>query len=85
MHPVIIYKLVQTRMEQDGQAARSRITQAEMPRVPRSSAGGGRQITATKRWQHRVLPLQPRSRALRALHPGYPAGNRATATPPPIP
>jgi hypothetical protein len=38
MHPIINYELVKIRMEQDRQAERRRLAQAEMPRVLRSSA-----------------------------------------------
>ena len=38
MHPIVIYVLVKTRMEQDREAERRRLAQAEMPRMERASA-----------------------------------------------
>ena len=46
MHPVIVYELAKTRIDQDAQAALSRLARAEMPRVPRSSRGTTPQMTA---------------------------------------
>jgi len=38
MHPIVIYELVKTRMDQDREAERHRLAQAEMPRVPQAPA-----------------------------------------------
>ena len=51
MRPLITYELVRIRMEQDHQAERRHLAQAEMPRVVRSSASSR---AAGQRWRDSI-------------------------------
>jgi len=53
MHPIAIYELIKAWMEQDRQAERRRLAQAEMPRVPRAPAS---RRPPRKTWRDFVYP-----------------------------
>jgi len=65
MHPIITYELVKTRMEQARQAECCRIAQAEMPRVPQSSASILRQLQQLRN----AIPRTQRSEPVTEVNP----------------